>query len=245
MPIDILPPDAIRRVLEGGQSASAAVGVPVAGGHSIDSREPIYGLVALGLVHPDRVLRNSSARPGDLLVLGKPLGIGVYSAALKKGALGKEAYRRMIDSTTRLNTPGVDLAALDGVHAVTDVTGFGLLGHLLEICRGAGLSAEIRFADLPFFPDTLDLARAGHTTGASNRNWASYGAEVRLPSGWAEEESDLRRKLMTDPQTSGGLLVACATGQVEEVLAVFRRHGHEDVRIIGRLADGPAEVRVA
>ncbi|SMF23467.1 selenophosphate synthase [Azospirillum oryzae] len=245
MPIDILPPDAIRCVLEGGQSASAAVGVPVAGGHSIDSREPIYGLVALGLVHPDRVLRNSSARPGDLLVLGKPLGIGVYSAALKKGVLGKEAYGRMIDSTTRLNTPGVDLVALDGVHAVTDVTGFGLLGHLLEICRGVGLSAEIRFADLPFFPDTLDLARAGHTTGASTRNWASYGAEVCLPTGWADEESDLRRKLMTDPQTSGGLLVACATRQVEEVLAVFRRHGHEDVRIIGRLADGPAEVRVA
>ncbi len=245
MPIDSLPPDAIRRVLEGGQSACAAIGVPVAGGHSIDSREPIYGLVALGLVHPDRVLRNSSARPGDLLVLGKPLGIGVYSAALKKGVLGEEAYRRMIDSTTRLNTPGGDLATLDGVHAVTDVTGFGLLGHLLEICRGSGLSAEIRFGDLPFFPDTLDLARAGHTTGASTRNWASYGADVRLPTDWADEQAALRRKLMTDPQTSGGLLVACAAGQADEVLAVFRRHGHVDARVVGRLADGPAEVRVA
>lgn len=245
MPIDSLPPDVIRRVLEGGQAACAAIGVPVAGGHSIDSREPIYGLVALGLVHPDRVLRNCRARPGDLLVLGKPLGIGVYSAALKKGVLGEEAYRRMIGSTTRLNTPGVDLAALDGVHAVTDVTGFGLLGHLLEICRGSGLSAEIRFGDLPFFPDTLDLAQAGHTTGASTRNCASYGENVRLPAGWTDEQATLRRKLMTDPQTSGGLLVACAAGRVDEVLSVFRRHGHEDARIIGRLADGPAEVRVA
>ncbi|PWC35972.1 selenide, water dikinase SelD [Azospirillum sp. TSO35-2] len=248
MPIDSLPPDAIRRVLEGGQSACAAAGIPVAGGHSIDSREPIYGLVALGLVHPDHVLRNSSARPGDLLVLGKPLGIGVYSAALKKGALGEEAYRRMIDSTTCLNTPGGDLAALDGVHAVTDVTGFGLLGHLLEICRGSRVSADIRFGDLPFFPDTHELAQAGHTTGASTRNWASYGAEVRLPAGWTDEQEAIRRKLMTDPQTSGGLLVACAAERVGAVLDIFRRHGHDSARVIGRLegqpGDGPVEVRV-
>lgn len=241
MPIDRLPPAVIRRVLEGGQAICAAAGAVVAGGHSIDSREPIYGLVALGLVHPARVRRNSTARPGDTLVLGKPLGIGVYSAALKRGVLTAESYAAMIDSTTRLNTPGADLAMLDGVHAVTDVTGFGILGHLLEVCRGSGVSAELRFADLPFFRDTLALAVAGHTTGASTRNWDSYGAEVTLPDGWPE----VRRKLLTDPQTSGGLLVACAPEATDEVLGVFHAHGHTAARVVGRLAEGPPGVRVA
>lgn len=240
MPIDRLAPATIRRILEGGQAVCAAAGVVVAGGHSIDSKEPIYGLVALGLVHPDRIKRNSTARAGDTLILGKPLGIGVYSAALKKGVLPSASYAAMIDSTTRLNTPGADLAALEGVHAVTDVTGFGLLGHLLEVCRGSGLSADIRFDGLPFFPDTLELAEAGHTTGASTRNWASYGDGVVLPDGWPE----VRRKLLTDPQTSGGLLVACAPGAVDEVLGVFRAHGHAAARVVGSLAEGPAAVRV-
>jgi selenide,water dikinase len=241
MPIDKLTPAVIARVLEGGQAVCAAAGAPMAGGHSIDSVEPIYGVVALGLVHPDRIKRNSTAQAGDVLILGKPLGIGVFSAALKKGLLSTEDYAAMLDSTTRLNTPGAELAQLDGVHAMTDVTGFGLLGHLLEVCRGSGVSADRRFDDLPFFSHVQELAAQGHTTGASTRNWASYGGEVELPADWPE----VRRKLLTDPQTSGGLLVACAPEAADSVLAIFHAQGHTAARRIGSLSAGPARVRVA
>ncbi len=238
---DKLTPAVIARVLEGGQAVCAAAGAPMAGGHSIDSVEPIYGVVALGLVHPDRIKRNSTAQAGDVLILGKPLGIGVFSAALKKGLLSPEDYAAMLDSTTRLNTPGAELAQLDGVHAMTDVTGFGLLGHLLEVCRGSGVSADLRFDDLPFFSHVQELAAQGHTTGASTRNWASYGGEVELPADWPE----VRRKLLTDPQTSGGLLVACAPEAADSVLAIFHAQGHTAARRIGSLSAGPARVRVA
>jgi selenide,water dikinase len=240
MPIDKLPPETIRRVLEGGQAACQAAGVPIAGGHSIDSVEPIYGLVALGLVHPRRVKRNSTARAGDVLILGKPLGIGVFSAALKQGVLSEESYRLMIDSTTRLNIPGAELGGMEGVHALTDVTGFGLLGHLLEICRGSGVAAEIEWDRLPFFPETLALADAGHTTGASTRNWASYGHDVILPTNW----SDVRRKMLTDPQTSGGLLVSCAESEASQILNLFHRLGHLNASVIGWVTEGKAQVRV-
>jgi selenide,water dikinase len=159
----------------------ADAGIPIAGGHSIDSVEPIYGLAALGLAHPDAIRRNADAKAGDVLILGKPIGVGVLSAALKKGALPPEGYANLIATTTRLNRPGVKLATLAGVHAITDVTGFGLLGHALEICRGSGLAAEIRAADVPQVAGAEELARAGFVTGASARNWASYGADVGLP----------------------------------------------------------------
>ena len=241
MPIDKLPPELIRRLLEGGQSVCAAAGIAVAGGHSIDSREPIYGLVALGVVDPKRIKRNSAAKPGDVLILGKGLGVGVYSAALKKGMLDAVGYAAMLDSATLLNLPGAALAELDGVHAMTDVTGFGLLGHLLEVCRGSGVSSTVRFDDLPFLPGVAGLAEAGCVTGASTRNWASYGAQVDLPADWP----DLRRKLLTDPQTSGGLLVACAPESVADVLGIFHDHGHAMATVIGHVADGPPQVRVA
>lgn len=241
MPIDKLPPEVIRRILEGGQSVCAAAGIAVAGGHSIDSREPIYGLVALGVVDPKRIKRNSAAKPGDVLILGKGLGVGVYSAALKKGLLDAAGYAAMLHSATLLNLPGAALAELDGVHAMTDVTGFGLLGHLLELCRGSGVSSTVRFDDLPFLPGVAALAEAGCVTGASTRNWASYGEHVDLPPDWPE----LRRKLLTDPQTSGGLLVACAPESVAEALAVFHAHGHAMATVIGEVAEGPPRVRVA
>jgi selenide,water dikinase len=240
MPLDKLPVSVIRRILEGGESVSAAAGIPIAGGHSIDTLEPIYGLVALGLAHPERVLKNSGARAGDVLVLGKPLGVGILSAALKKGELGEAGYARMIAATTQLNTPGMSLAAMDGVHALTDVTGFGLLGHLLEMCRGAHLSSELRFDDLPVIGEALERAKRGIATGASARNWASYGADVTLPAGapaWM-------RTLLTDPQTSGGLLVACAPQAEKAVLELFVREGFAEARTIGRFADGPARVSV-
>ncbi|MFN8548406.1 MAG: selenide, water dikinase SelD [Candidatus Eisenbacteria bacterium] len=240
MPIAKLPVETIRRILEGGDAVCAQAGIPVAGGHSIDSVEAIYGLVALGLVHPKKVKRNSDARAGDLLILGKPLGIGILSAALKKNILSEDGYARMIASTTQLNTPGASFADMAAVHAMTDVTGFGLGGHLLEICRGSGLGAEVDFKRLPLIEEAVTHVKAGVATGASGRNWASYGAEVALGAGI----EDWQQKLVTDPQTSGGLLVACAPEAEQEVLATFHRLGFGAARTIGRLVEGPVRVAV-
>jgi selenide,water dikinase len=240
MPLEKLPVAVIRRILEGGESVCASAGIPIAGGHSIDTLEPIYGLVALGLVHPNKVKRNSSAQAGDVLVLGKPLGIGILSAALKKGKLSDSGYRAMLDWTTRLNTPGEALADVPGVHALTDVTGFGLAGHLLEILRGSRLSGEVRFDALPFIGEALDWAKQGVATGASDRNWRGYGHEVALPAGFAE----WKRKLLCDPQTSGGLLVSCAPHAVEAVLNEFRKRGFAEAMVIGGIKTGPARLTV-
>ena len=239
MPIDKLPVDMIRRILEGGESVCAAAGIPIAGGHTIDSVEPIYGLVALGLVHPDKVKKNSGAQAGDVLVLGKPLGVGVYSAALKKGQLDDAGYRELIATTTKLNTPGRRLSELAGVHALTDVTGFGLLGHLIEICRGAGVAAHLHAAQIPYLPGVESLAAQGLITGASGRNWAGYGRDVTLAG-----VSDDGKALLTDPQTSGGLLVACTADGVDEVLRIFRDEGFARACVIGTLRAGAPHVRV-
>ncbi|RRH90297.1 selenide, water dikinase SelD [Variovorax beijingensis] len=229
MPINVLSTATIGRILEGGESVCRAAGIPIAGGHTIDSVEAIYGLVALGLVHPKRVKRNAGAKAGDVLVLGKPLGVGILSAALKKEALDAAGYQRMIATTTQLNTPGPELAALDGVHALTDVTGFGLAGHALELARGANLSLEIDWQQVPVLEGVRNLVRSGHVTGASGRNWAGYGSDVALPQNFPEEE----RTLLTDPQTSGGLLVSCAPEALDEVLAIFHRHGFDGAAVIG------------
>jgi selenide, water dikinase len=244
MPINVLPHEVIAEVLKGGEAVCADAGIPVAGGHSIDSVEPIYGLAALGIVHPSKVKRNAAARPGDVLVLGKPLGVGVLSAALKKDKLDQHGYDAMIAATTKLNRPGADLAQLDGVHALTDVTGFGLLGHTLEIARGAGLTARIRYADLPWLPQVLDFVRAGIYTGASGRNWTAYGKDIALDVA----NQDEARALLTDPQTSGGLLVSCAPDSVDDVLAIFRADGFTDAAVIGEMVDavdGARRVEVA
>jgi selenide,water dikinase len=233
MPVNVLSQDTIRSILNGGAEACRAAGIPIAGGHTIDSVEPIYGLVALGLVDPARLKRNRDGRAGDVLILGKPLGVGIYSAALKKGALDAAGYARMIATTTRLNIPGPDLARLPGVHAMTDVTGFGLAGHALEMARGADLGLRIDWGSVPLLPGALDLAAAGHVTGASGRNWTSYGGVVTLEG---VPDSDLA--LLTDPQTSGGLLVACAPETAAEVLDCFHRHGFDEAAVIGRLEAG-------
>jgi selenide,water dikinase len=241
MPINVLPHEVIAEVLRGGESVCAEAGIPVAGGHSIDSVEPIYGLAAMGLVHPDRVKRNADARAGDVLILGKPLGVGILSAALKKNLLDAAGYRAMIDATTMLNRPGSALADLPGVHAVTDVTGFGLLGHTLEMARGANLAAHVRLADLPWLEQVQAYAAQGVITGASGRNWASYGESVRLGA----NVDDTARALLTDPQTSGGLLVACAPQDADRVLEIFHSQGFGRAAVIGEMREGEPAVHVA
>ena len=240
MPVDRLPVEDIRRILQGGEAACAEVAIPIAGGHTIDSVEPLYGLVVLGLVDPRKIKRNSAGRAGDILVLGKALGVGVLSSALRKGRLEAAGYEALIASTTKLNTPGRSLADRDDVHALTDVTGFGLLGHLLEICQGAQLAASIVFDAVPLLPGVRALAAEGFQTGASSRNWASYGNRVRL----APRLTDVDRAILTDPQTSGGLLVACAPREIDDVLAIFHRDGFEKVAVIGGLAAGEPSVTV-
>jgi len=240
MPVNQLPVDVIAAIIRGGQDVCRAAGIPIAGGHTIDSVEPIYGLVAMGLVRPDRVRRNAGARARDLLVLAKPLGVGVYSAALKKEQLADAHYREMIASTTQLNTPGPLLADLPGVHAITDVTGFGLAGHGLEMARGAGLSVRIDWARVPLLPGVAELAAQGFVTGASGRNWAGYGADVALGAGLPATA----QALASDPQTSGGLLVACAPDSVDEVLALFAREGFARAAVIGGVEAGPARLEL-
>ena len=240
MPINTLPLDTIKKILDGGESVCKTAGIPIAGGHTIDSVEPIYGLVAIGLVNPKNLKRNAGARAGDKLVLGKPLGVGILSAALKKEKLDAVGYAAMIAATTKLNTPGIKLGQLDSVRALTDVTGFGLAGHLLEICRGSRLGATINFAKLPIIAGVLDFARNGMVTGASGRNWSGYGDDIML----AAHLGDLERNLLTDPQTSGGLLVACDPSAVDQVLAIFAAEGFFDATVIGEMTTGAAKISV-
>ena len=241
MPIDKLSPEVIGKVLEGGQSVCRAAGIPIAGGHTIDSVEPIYGLVVMGLVHPSRVRRNRDAQAGDVLVLGKALGVGVLSAALKKGLLDGAGYARLIDTTTRLNTAGPALAELAGVHALTDVTGFGIAGHTLEMARGAGLRAVLEWPLLPLLTGVSGLAEQGHITGASRRNWEGYGSAVTLD----KHLPATAQALLTDPQTSGGLLVSCTPDTVHDVLKIFKDHGCADAAVVGRVEQGEPGLTVA
>lgn len=240
MPVNQLPLEAIGQIIKGGETVCRAAGIPIAGGHTIDSVEPIYGLVVLGLVHPDRVRRNADAKAGDVLILGKPIGVGVMSAALKKEKLDAAGYAQMVEITTQLNTPGIAFAAMPGVHALTDVTGFGLAGHTLELARGAKVTAVIEWSRVPLLAGVQALADAGFITGASERNWDGYGAQVELVDGLPATARDL----LSDPQTSGGLLVSCAPDSVDEVLRVFSAAGFADAAVIGRIEAGTPTLRI-
>ena len=241
MPINKLPVEVIRMILQGGESVCQAAGIPLAGGHSIESSEPIYGLVAIGIVHPDRLKKNSDAQADDVLVLGKGLGVGVLAQALKKGVLSADGYAQLIASTTQLNTVGSELSGMSGVHALTDVTGFGLLGHLLEMCRGAGLSAQLQFEQVPILPTALSLSRQGYGPGAIERNLASYGNAVDF----APHLETWQRRILADPQTSGGLLAAVSADAVDDVLSCFHRAGFEQTAVIGKLMRGEPRVAVS
>jgi selenide,water dikinase len=240
IPVDKIAPETVREILKGGASVCAAAGIPVAGGHSIDVPEPIYGLAVIGICKTEEVRRNSDAKPGDALILTKPPGVGVYSAAIKKGALSGSGYADMIATTTLLNKVGAELAKDPAVHAVTDVTGFGLLGHGLEMARGSKLAAIINADNLPLLPEAATLAQQGFVTGASIRNWASYGEAVTLPAGLP----DWRRHLLTDPQTSGGLLVSCAPERAEAIVQMIHAAAYPAARIIGHVEAGSPCVRV-
>lgn len=231
MPIKVLSNTTIARILEGGAEACRSAGIPIAGGHTIDSVEPIYGLVAIGIVDPKRVKSNAAAQAGDVLILGKPLGVGILSAALKKDLLDDAGYQEMISNTTKLNSAGPDLAKLSGVHALTDVTGFGLAGHTLELARGSKLTAQIQWNQVPLLSNVQKLADQGVITGASDRNWQSYGAEVHLP----EQFNPAQQALLTDPQTSGGLLVSCSSDAVNAVLEIFKQHDFASACVIGQM----------
>jgi selenide,water dikinase len=241
MPLGKIPEEAIRLILAGGQDVCKAAGIPIAGGHSIDTLEPIYGLVGIGLVHPNRVKRNNQALAGDVLILSKPLGVGMLSAALKKGTLSTEGYADMVRWTTKLNTPGIALSAMSEVHAMTDVTGFGLAGHLLEICRGSSLAALVNFDAVPVIALAAEIAQSGTATGASARNWDGYGISMVLPEGFAK----WKQNLLSDPQTSGGLLIACAPEAAAHVLELLRAEDFGAAAVIGHLAAGAAQVSVS
>jgi selenide, water dikinase len=240
MPVDKIPTEMVREILKGGSAVCASAGIPVAGGHSIDCPEPVYGLAVIGTCRPEHVRRNADAKPGDAVILTKPVGVGIYSAAIKKGALPPAGYTEMIATTTLLNRIGAELAQDRDVHAITDVTGFGLLGHALEVARGSKLALAIRGDDVPFLKDAAALAQKGFVTGASHRNWGSYSDGVTLPSDYAEWQ----RHLLTDPQTSGGLLIACAPSRAAAITGLIRKAGYPSARVIGEAKAGPAGVRV-
>ncbi|RIK99577.1 MAG: selenide, water dikinase SelD [Proteobacteria bacterium] len=241
MPLDKIPVETVREILRGGASVCADAGFPIGGGHSIDAPEPIYGLAVIGICRPDEVRRNADAKPGDALILTKALGVGIYSAALKRGELDGDGYAEMVASTTQLNRVGAELSADPAVHAVTDVTGFGLFGHAYEMARESGLSLVIDAAEVPLFTHAAAFAQNGFVTGASKRNWASYGASIVLPA----EMPAWRRDLLTDPQTSGGLLIACEAAAAQGVLDKVRAAGFAKAAIVGRTEAGRPEVRVA
>ncbi|PXX50566.1 selenide, water dikinase SelD [Aquitalea magnusonii] len=241
MPVNVLPVATIRAILDGGQAVCADAGIPIAGGHSIDSPEPIYGLVALGVVHPDQLKRNCDARAGDVLIMGKALGVGILAQAMKKGVLDEAGYQALIATTTQLNKVGATLAGMAGVHALTDVTGFGLLGHLLEICKGSGLQAQVEMAAVPLIPAARPFAEQGYGPGAIERNQASFGQHVRFAAGLP----DWQQRVLADPQTSGGLLVAVAAEQAPAVLAAFRAAGFDHAAIIGQLQEGAPQIVVS
>jgi len=201
----------------------------------------IYGLVAIGMVDPSRVLRNRTARAGDSVILTKALGAGIYSAALKRQELDEDLYREMVQSMTQLNSVGAEIPSIAGVHAMTDVTGFGLLGHLLEMCRGASLGVELEFGAVPLFARAQKFAESGVGTGGAKRNWKSYGHEVEIP----EAAPDWWRAVLCDPQTSGGLLIACSQESVPDVLALVHSRNPGPACVIGRFCEGPPRVRVA
>lgn len=239
-PVNDMSSEDIAQVLAGGAAVCEAAGIPIAGGHTIDAKEPIYGLAVMGMIHPDKIKRNSDGKAGDVLILGKGLGVGILGAAMNKDELDPIGYKVMVESTTKLNSVGVDLAALPEVNALTDVTGFGLCGHMYEFCKGAGLSAVIEWDKLPMLDTVLDYAKKGYNTGAAGRNWASFVDRIEIPDGMEQWQ----KNLLMDPQTSGGLLASCSPESAEKVIKTFHDAGFYHACIIGELLEGEPKVTI-
>ncbi|MEN9223520.1 MAG: selenide, water dikinase SelD [Thermostichus sp. BF3_bins_97] len=236
MPINTLPMPAIQGIMTGGMKVCQAAGIPLAGGHSIDSPEPIFGLVAAGLAHPAHIRRNATAQPGDDLILTKPLGIGVMTTALKKGQLSAAGYGEVLQVMTQLNCIGSQLAQQPPVHAMTDVTGFGLLGHLLEVCRGSGVGARLDLPSIPILAEAMSLAEAGIFPGAARRNWQGYeGVQADSLAEW-------QQLLLADPQTSGGLLLAVDPSYTPDLLQELHKAGYPHARRIGQCQAGDVRI---
>jgi selenide, water dikinase len=240
MPVNTIPTETVREILDGGASVCKEAGIPVAGGHSIDSPEPIYGLAVIGVAPKSNIRRNADARTGDKLILTKALGVGIYSAAFKKGALDLAGYDELIATTTLLNKVGTKLAQNSAVHAMTDVTGFGLLGHALEMARGSRKTIVISAQSLPWLTEAATLAQRGFVTGASSRNWKSFDHHVVLP----EATKDWQRLLYCDPQTSGGLLIACSAEHVATLRDRIVADGYPSASIIGEVKEGRPQIIV-
>lgn len=231
-PVNTLAPEIARDVIEGGRAACQQAGISLAGGHSIDAPEPIFGLAVTGVVPTERVKKNSTAEAGCKLFLTKPLGIGVLTTAEKKSLLRDEHKGLAAEVMCRMNKAGADFARVEGVKAMTDVTGFGLLGHLSEVCQGAGVQAEIWYQEVPKLPGVEDYIAQGAVPGGSARNFASYGHLMgEMPEAW--------RNLLCDPQTSGGLLLAVTPQAEAEVAAIAAEHGIT-LSAIGELRDARA-----
>ena len=240
VPLGKISESVVKKIMEGGSSICKDAGIPIAGGHSIDIQEPIFGLVAVGLVKPNQALCNSGCRENDNLILSKALGIGILARALQKGLLEANTYEMFINETTKLNKVGSTLAKMDGINGLTDITGFGLLGHLLEMCRSSKLGAKIRINEIPIFKEAREFASKGLKTGASDRNWKSYQQEVKLGKNLTEAE----KNILTDPQTSGGLLISCNPGKTKSVLYHLKESGFTSSKCIGILTGGDPIVTV-
>jgi selenide, water dikinase len=230
-PIDKLAPEVAGDVLEGGRSICAEAGIPLAGGHSIDSPEPIFGLAVTGRVPLSNLKANASAHVGDVLFLTKPIGVGIITTAEKKGLVSHEHIQAAIASMTALNKVGEKLSELPGVNAMTDVTGFGLMGHLLEMCQGSGTAAQIDFEEVPTLDRAalMDYHKQGCVPGGASRNFNSYGKYLDIPEGFT-------RDLLCDPQTSGGLLISVDNSSIEVVKDILRDH-NLPVNIMGNITE--------
>jgi selenide,water dikinase len=221
-PVDKLPPSVAIRLLEGARSTCAEAGIPLAGGHSIDSPEPIFGLAVNGLVAIKNLKQNNTARVGDLLLMTKSLGTGVLSTAQKRNALDPEYYTAFVNQLVRLNKTGAALGEIEGVHAMTDITGFGLLGHLIEMTGGSGVSANIFIDRLPVLEGVKEGIANKYIPGGTNRNWNSYGHHVSFSESLNEADA---KALLADPQTNGGLLISVDPAALEEVQEILRKSG--------------------
>ncbi|MDP2532296.1 selenide, water dikinase SelD [Photobacterium damselae subsp. piscicida] len=237
-PVNVLAPEIAQKVIEGGRAVCRDAGISLAGGHSIDAPEPIFGLAVTGIVDTDCIKRNDKAEAGCKLFLTKPLGIGVLTTAEKKSKLAEEHKGLARDWMCKLNKPGADFADVAGVKALTDVTGFGLLGHLSEICEGSGVKAKVWFDQVPHLPGVFDYIEQGCVPGGTERNFASYGDKIAPMT--AEQKA-----LLCDPQTSGGLLLAVAPGSEDEIAEIAKHHNIE-LQAIGELfeQDGSALIEV-